>query len=136
MEEEKERKNWYDKSYKWLMLIPGIILLLSAVYLINFNVKNGDIIYKDVSITGGTSVTVFDENVDISDLENSLRGKFSDLRVRKLSEFRTGKQKGFFVESIASVEELKGALEEYLGYQLTQENSSSEFSGASLSEGF
>ena len=61
--------------------------------------------------------------------------RFSDIRFRKLSEFRTGEQKGFFVESNIGVDELRGALEEYLGYKLTQENSSIEFSGASLSEG-
>lgn len=135
MEEEK-KNNWYDKNYKLFMFVPLIILLISLGYLINFNSKNGDLIYKDVSITGGTTVTVLDSDVDINDLENSLVKTFSDLKVRKLSEFRTGRQKGFFVETKAEVEEIKVALEGYLGYKLNQDNSSVEFSGASLSTGF
>ena len=134
--EDHEKKNWYDKSYKWLILIPGILFLISVVYLFNFNNQNGDIIYKDVSITGGTTITVFDSDTDIVELETALKSGINDVRIRKLSEFGTGKQKGFFVESNSAVENLRGELENYLGYELNQENSSIEFSGASLSEGF
>mgnify|MGYP001557830351 CR=1 FL=1 len=130
------RKNWYDNNYKWLLLFPVILLILSVGYLINFSSQHGDIIYKDISLTGGTTLSVFDEKVDIRELGEKLREKFPDLRTREISDFRTGKQKGFFVETKAESDDIKKVVEDYLGYTLTQENSSVEFSGSTLSQGF
>ncbi|MAG38022.1 hypothetical protein CMI45_01375 [Candidatus Pacearchaeota archaeon] len=135
-EESSERKNWYDKSYKLLLIIPAILLLFSLVYLYGFVQNTGDIIRKDVSLTGGTSVSVFDGNVEIDDLKSKLLEEFPDLRAREISDFRTGKQQGFFVETRAGVDEITGALENYLGYELNQQNSSIEFTGETLSKGF
>ena len=132
----EQQKNWHDKIYKPLLLLPAIFLLFSIVYLINFNIKNSDIIYKDVSLTGGTTITVFNKNVNIDDVKKSLSVQFPDINIRKISEFRSGSQKGFILETKANVEEISSSLENYLGYTLTQENSSIEFSGAALSTGF
>jgi preprotein translocase subunit SecF len=133
---EETRKNWYDKNYKKILIIPLAVLLFSIAYLFYFNIQNGDIILKDVSITGGTTITVFDKNVNVNELETALSTQFSDINTRTISEFRSGEQKGFFVETQSDATELKKALENYLGYPLTQENSSTEFSGSSLSQGF
>ena len=135
-EENQEKKSWYDKNYKKLLIIPAIMMIFSIFYLFQFNSQNGDIVLKDVSLTGGTTVTVFDEKVDIEDLKNALRGDFPDIVVRGISDIRTGRQQAFFVETSVEVEKIKGALENYLDYQLNEKNSSIEFSGASLSEGF
>ncbi len=129
-------KNWYDKSYLWLLLVPAAFLIFSIVYLGIFQANNGDIIYKDVSLTGGTTITVQDTNVDTDALELELKKSFPDLSLRELSDFRTGNQVGFFVESKATPEEIRPVLEQQLGYKLTQENSSTEFSGSALSQGF
>ncbi|MDO8564314.1 MAG: protein translocase subunit SecF [Nanoarchaeota archaeon] len=129
-------KNWYDKSYKWLLIIPALMLIFSIVYLINFNSKNGDIFYKDVSLTGGTTITVFDENVNIDEIEVSLKTSFPDIHARGISDIRTGKQEGFFVETKAEAEIIKAELESVLGYELNNDNSSIEFSGSTLSSGF
>ena len=48
----------YDKHYKLLFFIPLVLLLISLVYLGIFYSKNGEIIYKDVSLSGGTSITI------------------------------------------------------------------------------
>ena len=139
MEQEPEnqsKKSWYDKHYKTLLIIPAILLLLSFIYLFQFNAKNGDLVYKDVSLTGGTTITVFDENTDIKQLKSALQVDFPDLIVRGISDIRTGKQQAFFVETSSSREDIKSALENYLGYELNQDNSSIEFSGSSLSAGF
>jgi len=138
MEEHEisEKKNWYDKYYKLILLIPLLVLLISLFYLYNFNARTGDIILKDVTLTGGTTISVFDSGVSIDDLKNSLSSSFSDVLVRGISDFRTGEQKGFILETQEAVGVIKPALEEYLGYNLTQENSSIEFSSAGLSEGF
>lgn len=129
-------KNWYDRSYKWTLILPALLLLFSVIYLVNFYNQNHDIIYKDVTLTGGTTVTVFDSSINPDKLEADLKLQFPDLITRSISDIRTGKQEGFFVETKAEPAVIKSALEKYLNYKLTSDNSSTEFSGASLSSGF
>lgn len=136
MEELQSTKNRYDRHYKLTIIIPALMLIFSIFYLINFNSKNNDIIYKDISLTGGTEFTVIDKKADIELLKDSLEQQFSDISIRKISELRTGAQKGFILETKAAPEEMKPILEDYLGYELNQDNSSVEFSGAALSTGF
>lgn len=134
--EKSKFGKWYDKRYKLLLIIPAVLLLFSVIYLYGFFQENGDIIKKDVSLTGGTAISVFGGDVSLEEVENALRDEFPDIRGREIKDFRTGKQQGFFVETKADVEEIKPALEEYLGYELNQENSSVEFTSSLLSEGF
>jgi preprotein translocase subunit SecF len=129
-------KDLYQKYYKVALILPLALILLSVLYLAQFSVQNGDIIYKDVSLTGGTTITIIDSEVDMNDLKLSLLSEFPDLIVRRVSELRTGEQQAVIVETSADTAEIKTALEGYLGYSLNQENSSTEFSGASLSTGF
>ena len=138
-ENNKEKwsyKNWYVKNYKLLLILPIAIMLFSLIYLYQFNSQNGDIVLKDISLTGGTTITVFDENVFPEEVKTALSNDFPEIIVRSISNIRTGKQQAFFVETSSNPEEIKKALENYLGYELNLENSSTEFSGASLSEGF
>lgn len=135
-EQTRPKKNWYERSYKLLLLIPAILIVISLIYLFQFYAQHGDIVLKDVSLTGGTTITVFDGSVSKDDLSLKLKTEFPDVNVRTISNLRTGQQQAFFVETVAEVEEVKRALENYLGYELTSENSSVEFSGASLSTGF
>lgn len=133
---EQQKKNWYEKNYKLLLIIPVVLLILSLVYLAQFNATNGDLIYKDVSLTGGTTITVFDETTNLEDLKLNLKEKFPDIKARTISDFRTGNQQAFFIETSSELEEIKQELENYLGYNLDSSNSSIEFTGSSLSEGF
>ncbi|MEK6819641.1 MAG: protein translocase subunit SecF [Nanoarchaeota archaeon] len=132
---ESHEKNWYDKSYKILLVIPIILFLGSFAYLYFFYAENGDIVYKDVSITGGTTMTVF-AKTDIKLLEENLREKLPDVIVNSITDFRSREQTGFLVETTASSDELKSFLEDYLGFKLNSENSSIEFTGATLSSSF
>ncbi len=134
--EQAPTRNWYDRHYKFLLLIPVVLLVFSAVYLFMFYQQQGDVIYKDVSLTGGTIVTVFDRTIDRTKVQADLKSAFPDLLVRGISDIRTGKQEGFSVETKAAAPEVKAALERYVGYALTSQNSSIEFSGSSLSQGF
>ena len=129
-------KNWYDKSYKWMLLIPVLMILFSIIYLTQFYSQQGDVIYKDVSLTGGTTVSIFDGSVNVVDLTARLQAKFPDVLTRGIQNIRTGGLEGIIVESKATPEEIKPAIEEILGYTLTSANSSVEFTGATLSSGF
>lgn len=133
----KKFANWYNKNYKFLLLIPLILLILSLGYLGYFYKENGDFIRKDVSLTGGTTITIFTEQeININNLKQSLSEKVQDFSVRELSEFRTGKQEAVIIESSVDSSELKSILEQILEYELTGENSSIEFTGSGLSQSF
>jgi len=104
--------------------------------LFQFNATNGDIILKDVSLTGGTTITVFDTTITPEEVKEALRPQFPDLLSRGISDIRTGQQQAFFIETVSEVSVIKQALEDFLGYKLTTENSSTEFTGSTISSGF
>ena len=128
-------KNWYDKNYKLLMLIPILIMVISLIYLSIFYSKHHDFIYKDVSLSGGTTITL-NGNFDSFQLEQKLQEKFKDISFRKLSDVASGKHLALIIESPLSSEELIPIIESIINQKLTAENSSIEFSGPSLSQSF
>jgi preprotein translocase subunit SecF len=127
-------KSWYDKYYRILMLIPIILVILSLVYVFSFYSQHGDVMFKDSSLSGGTTITLTGD-IDSAKFD-SLKQDFPDILVRKLSDVRTGKSIASILESSAPPETLKPAIEKTLGYNLTVDNSSIEFSGPTLSTGF
>ena len=128
--------SWYEKNYKWLFIVPALILLASVVYLVGFYSANGDVILKDVSLTGGTSITLIGEKASVEFLESELISEFPDIGIREITDLRTGSRKGVLIETGADVDQIRGALESLLGYEINSANSSIEFTGASLSQGF
>lgn len=133
--EEQNKKNWHDKNYKKLLLIPLILIIISLVYLGNFYHNNNDIIYKDITLTGGTSITLY-EHVDVSDLKTTLQDKLDEITTREIRDLITNEQTAVVISTKSDGNIAKQVLEEYLGHELNEENSSFEFSGSSLSEGF
>ncbi len=134
-ENEQTKKNWHDKYYKWLLLIPVAILLFSFIYMAVFYQQHGDFIYKDISLTGGTTVTLY-EKINIEDLEQALSGKLEEINAREIYDLITHEQKAVIVETKTDGNEARAILEDYLGYELTDENSSFEFTGSTLSGSF
>lgn len=143
MEQEQKPKKefgrkvarFHDKYYKHLLIIPAIILLLSFIYMGVFYSNNGDFMHKDISLTGGTSITVH-EKIDTNELKDYLSDKLESLTVREISDLITREQISVIVETISDTETTRTVLEDYLGHALTDENSSFEFTGSALSEGF
>jgi len=132
---EQEKKNWHDKNYKKLLLIPLGILLFSIVFMAVFYSQNGDFIYRDVSLTGGTTATIYDQ-IDVTDLKQSVSGDLEDLKTRKIYDLVTNEYSALTIETKSDTEVTKSVLEDYVGYELTQENSSFQYTGAALSESF
>jgi len=92
-------KRIYENNYKQLIIIPFAILII-AIVLIGINIANtGDFVNKGFSLSGGVSITVTANNVDIVKIENFLRSQLSDreINVREITE--AGQSKGFIVES-------------------------------------
>lgn len=130
-----ESKSWYDKWYKVMLFIPVVVVLLSLAYLWVFFSQHGDIMNRDVTLSGGTTITLLG-NVDTLKLESELSRKYNDIVFRKLTDIRTNEQIAFAIESSATPEQMKPDIEKIIGYKLNEENSSVEFTGSSLSENF
>ena len=133
--QHEHKKHWYDRTYKFQLIISLVLILGTIIYLFNFYSQNGDLIYKDVSLKGGTTMTVFIPQ-DISKLEQELKAEFPDILIRKISDLRTGAQIGFIVESSSEPAPLKQKIESLTNVSLTSDNSSTEFTGSALSSSF
>ena len=131
----KKFEKWYNTNYKRILIFPAAVLTLSILYLAFFCFQTGDIINKDVTLTGGTSITVLTE-IQAQDFENQISQTIQDFEIKTISD-STGNQ----LQLIITVKEvdatlLKSAIEEILGQELTQENSSIETTSSSLSADF
>ena len=138
-QENKEKKlnysEFYDKYHKVVLIIPAILLIISLVYLGIFYSKHHDILAKDISLTGGSSITVY-EKIDHNKLQQDLSSQLEDLDTIQLYDIVTREQKGIIIATTTPIDQAKPILEKYLGYKLDESNSSFEFTGASLSAGF
>ncbi len=127
---------FHDKNYKKLLLIPLILIVFSLIYLGVFYSNNQDVIYKDITLTGGTSITIYDQ-ISIIELEEALSAELVDLNTREIYDLTTREQKAVIVETTTEGDKAKLILENYLGYELVMgENSDLEFTGSILSNSF
>jgi len=136
MEEETRKKKGYDYWYKILLFIPIVILIFCLIYLGFFFIQHNNIILKDVSLSGGATITIKGENLNADQLESSLRLTYDDINFRKIMDINSGKLTAVIIEGPYEINEFKSVIEDSLGYKLTSENSNTEFTGPSLSEGF
>jgi preprotein translocase subunit SecF len=132
---KKKFTEFHDKNYKKLLLIPLALFIFSFIYMGVFYSQNHDFINKDISLTGGTSVTI-NEKINALELKNAISGKLDSVSVREISDLITKEQIAVVVETKSDEKTTRNVLEDFLGYELNEENSSFEFTGSSLSEGF
>jgi preprotein translocase subunit SecF len=128
-------ESWYDKRYKQLLILPAVLLFLSLLYIGLFYVQTGDVVSRDVSLTGGTSVSLFTDR-SVVELNSFLDSRLSDYDTKVISD-ASGSQ----IELVIVVQEsdtgvLLSSLEEWFGEPLSQDNSSVETTSASLSSDF
>jgi preprotein translocase subunit SecF len=129
-----QKQNWFDRYYKIMLLIPLIITALCLVYLVSFYIRTGDIMIRDSSLSGGTTITF---NVNLPpNFEKDLKQKFPDITLRTLTDIQTGKIVSHIIETSATPEEIQPEIERITGTKLTEENSSVEFTGPTLSSSF
>src|SRR3989338_5671137 len=85
---DKKFKFNYDKHYKKMLLIPVILMLLSIGYIFYFYSQTGEFIVRDISLSGGTTITlsgVFLEK-DLQVLEQELKSEYGDISFRELTD--------------------------------------------------
>ncbi len=127
---------FHDKYYKQLLIIPTLLFLFSFIYLGIFYSQTGDFFIKDISLSGGTSATIDGQNFDITKIQNDLSGKLEDLSVQNIYDIVSQEQKAIVIQTKTDAEATKSILEEYFQYELTEDNSSFEYTGESLSKSF
>ena len=125
----------HNKYYKHLLLIPLVLLLLSFAYIGYSYAQNQEFVKKDISLTGGTSVTIYSK-IDSNQIKQDLSISLEGLTTRELFDLISQEQKGIILETTTESATTKQILEDYLGYELTEDNSSIEFTGSSLSQSF
>ena len=76
--EKKSFEKFYNRIYLILLIIPVLLLILSLIYLYSFSQQHGDLIRKDITLTGGTSIQV-NSDIDITELRNTLNENFEDV---------------------------------------------------------
>lgn len=126
--------DWYDKNYKISLYFPVALFIICLLYIGFFYLQTGSLFYKDVSLAGGTSLTITG-NLDTSRVEAELSKSIQDVSFRKVTDLTTGTQTALIIESSAKPDELKNAVTS-LGFELNEQNSNVEFTGSSLSDSF
>jgi len=128
-------ETWYNANYKKLLFIPATVLTLALLYLAFFYIQTGDIINKDVTLTGGTSITILTQE-SAQDLESHLSKTIQDFQIKTISD-NSGTQLELIItakDQDASI--MQSEIEDFIGFELTSENSSIETTSSSLSEDF
>lgn len=124
----------YDKYYKISLYVPVAFFIICFFYIGSFYTQTGSLFYKDVSLAGGTSLTLTGIT-DTTKIEEGLSKSVSDVSFRKVTDMTSGEQTALIIESSVEPEILKQAIME-LGFELKEENSNIEFTGSSLSNSF
>lgn len=114
--------NFFAKNYKLLMIIPIIITIISLILISSLYFKTGDFFYKDVSISGGVSATIYtDKALTVDEISNILPN--SD--VRTLTEFGSSKSIGFIIDTPSiTKEELTNIFKNSFNIDINEKNSS------------
>jgi len=106
-------------KYKKLLLIPLLIFIISIAILTTQYINTGEIIKKDVTLSGGTSATLMTNNYNIEEIEILLKTTFqdSDVSIRELSTFGSKQKTGIIIE-ITNIKsnELKTFIDENIEY--------------------
>ncbi|RLE38281.1 protein translocase subunit SecF [Candidatus Woesearchaeota archaeon] len=135
----KEKKP--KKLYQWLLLIPFIILILAIVQICVQSATTGDFIYRDASLKGGSTITVY-KVIEPGQLQESLQAKFPDksIVVKKLN--KAGKQAGVIIDVDIDInkredrDSFEAGLLEVSPVELTQDDYDIRSMGSTLGEGF
>ena len=91
-------ESFYEKNYKKLITFSYLMLLVSIIILgVNY-AKTGELFSRDISLKGGISVTIYDENLNLEEVKGLLKDNFRDYNVLELADFNTNKKIGLIIE--------------------------------------
>ena len=128
-------ERFYEKNYKKVLIIPYILLIVAFIFLGVQYMNNGEVIERDITLKGGTSITIYKEGIDFREVESYLKEEFVDINVRGLNDFSSRKSIGLMIEFSDFEEEVvKDFLKEKIDFE--EEDYSSETTGSKFGEGF
>ena len=130
-------KNFYEKNYKKLLIIPILILILSLGQILYQYSTTGEFITKGVSLKGGITVTVPNHYYDAVELDNYLSTQFpdNDIDVRVLS--KSGENTGVIIDADVQGEQTTKFVEVVREkIDITKDDYSTDETGSSLGESF
>jgi preprotein translocase subunit SecF len=120
-------------AYRSMLIIPVILLLLSAGFLAYGYVQTGEWFQRSIELKGGTLITVNSPSgFSLDEITSSLESTYGDVVVRELRSF-SGYAMTIEVSSEANPDDVIGTLSS-LGVDVT--DSSTETIGPSLGESF
>ncbi len=94
----------YEKHYKKLIIVSYSILLISIIIIGIHYARTGEFFQRDISLKGGVSATIYNENININDVKELLSNNFKDYSARELTDFNTNKNIGVIIE-VADIQE-------------------------------
>jgi preprotein translocase subunit SecF len=132
-------KLFYQKKYKLLMIIPAVLLVLALIQIGVQTATTGSFIHKDISLKGGTTLTVFsDKEVTTNQIVAAFSNKYpgEEFSARSLEE--EGSRIGFIVDTSIEGEESNKLINtvEGLTGPLTEEQYSIDVVGSALGSSF
>ena len=134
----KAIRDFYEKKYKLLLIIPILLLLLSIGQILYQYNTTGDFVNRGISLKGGSTITIYLENQNEVELSDHLQSSFpqSEINVRTLT--KAGANKGLIVDSDAqSTEEITGLLQAIKQKIPMQQNDySTDITGSALGNSF
>lgn len=127
---------YYHKEYKKLLFIPFILLIFSLIVIGNSYIQTGEFVQKGVSLKGGSTISIFDVDMDIGELESYLSEQFTNLDIDVRALTKTGAQVGIIVEaSTQNSSELLNAIKLKIG-DLSKDQYTIDTTGPSLGKSF
>jgi len=91
-------ESFYEKNYKKLMVFSYLILLFSILFIGYKYYKTGDFFERDISLKGGVSATIYNENLNLDKIKSYLKENVKEFSVRALHDQNTGKQNGLIID--------------------------------------
>jgi len=100
MAEFNKLKSIYQRKYKKLMLIPICILLFSVLILGAYKINTGEFIGKDVTLSGGTAITIpADQSIDKVLAKSALETELGvSVNIKELRSIGTAQTVGYVFE--------------------------------------
>lgn len=121
------------KNYKFFLLVPLIVLLMSVAILVNQYNQTGEWFKRSIELKGGMLITInTEERLDIINIEDQLKSKFQPINVREIRSFEGY---GTIIETSSEIEPDE-ILSELASLGINTDDSSIESIGPSLGMAF
>lgn len=136
--------NWiakiYESQYKKLIILPIVLFLCALLVLGYWKAETGEIISKDITLTGGLMITVeTSDDIDINSAESQISSQLGlSTRVKELKSFSSGGKLGytFEIEKTGDIDTVKQAISSATGLSLAEGEYTIEEISSSLSQSF